>query len=192
MGDLVLIQAPKVYIQSTYARMIDILENTFSNFSTIVKRANNANFQVFTSTTTTHNVTTGETTLISYIMQPNVMALDGYSVTIKAWGTFAGNANNKEVKLYFGSTIIYDTGAHAVNSGTWYISATVIRTGSATEQSIASITSSNSTIASTASYTTPTETLGSAVTIKCTGTGTATSDIVQNGMIIGVNPYNAN
>lgn len=188
MGDLVLVQAPQTYDRSTYARMIDILENTFNNISTVFAQVKKSAYQLFASTTPVGNIGGGEDTLITYTMQPNILGKDGYNVEIKAWGTFGATANNKEVKLYFGGTVIYSTGTHAVNDGTWLIDATVVRSGPSTEQSIASAISSNTAVANSVTYTVVTESLSANVIIKCTGDGVVDDDIIQQGMIIRVFP----
>lgn len=188
MGDLVLVQATENYDRSTFARLIDILENTFANISTVFAQVKKSAYQLSASTVQMGSVGTAETTLSSYVIQPNVLAKDGYNLEIKAWGTFAANGNNKEIKLYFGNTVIYDTGIHATNSGTWNFNATVVRTGTSAEQAITSFASSNATTPSSSSFIQPTEPLSATVTIKVTGKGTSNNDVVENGLLISVFP----
>lgn len=188
MGDLVLVQATPNYDRSTFARLIDILENTFANISTVFAQVKKSVYQLSASTAQAGSVGTAETTLSSYVMQPNVLAKDGYNLDIKAWGTFAANGDAKEIKLYFGNTVIYDTGSHAANAGTWSFNATVVRTDMAAEQAITSFASSNATTPSSTSFVTATESLASTVTIMVTGKGTSNNDVVENGLLINVFP----
>ena len=148
-----------------------------SSYATIGGTAN-------VNTTAVGNVGTGEDDLITYALPANALAANGDYVEIEAFGTLASNANNKEVKLYFGSTVLLTTGSIALNGGDWAIRARVIRTGAATQKAIAWISAGNSLIAAFADYTTPAETLSGSVTIKCTGEATSNDDIVQEGLIV--------
>lgn len=188
MGDLVLVQAQKEYDQSTFARMIDILENTFSNISTVLAQVKKSAYQLDANIIPAGNVLAAETTMMTYTMQPNVLRKDGYNVNIQAYGTFAANTNNKQIKLYFGTAVIFDSTALVLNAGTWMLQAIVTRTGVATQQAIVTVTSSNTTLVNSVSYTVPTQDLTLAVIIKCTGTATATNDIIEKGQLIKVFP----
>jgi hypothetical protein len=188
MGDLRLPQFGNLYDRNKMGELVDTLENKFANISSIFASVRRAAYQLSANTTPVGNVLTGEDDLMTYLLQPNVLAKNGYNLQIKTWGTFASNANNKTVKLKFGSSTIYDTTAIAANGGTWLLNATVTRTGTATEQAITSMISSNNLVVDSVSYIVPTESLSATITIKCTGEGTATNDVVQNGMLITLVP----
>lgn len=188
MPDLVLVQFGDKYDQRQINNMVDILERKFSNISTVIFQAKQAVYQLHSNTSPVGNVGGGEDTLITYTVPANVLAKDGYNLEVKAWGTFGGTANNKTIRMYFGSSVLYDTGAHAANGGSWEISSTIIRTGTATQQAITFIISSNTSIVNSVTYIVPTETLSGSIVIKCTGTGTANNDIVQNGFLLKVIP----
>lgn len=135
-----------------------------------------------TSTTAVGNVGTGEDDLITYSLERNTLQNDGELLKIDAFGTFASNGNNKTVKLYFGSTVIFDSGANAINGGSWNIKATIIRASSTTQEAIVEATDTSNTL-NTTTYTAVTENLSNALTIKCTGEGTANDDIVQKALV---------
>lgn len=135
-------------------------------------------------TTAVGNVGTGEDTLITYTMPANALNGNLQFLEIRAFGTVAANANNKEIKLKFGTTTLIATGAVAANSGSWEITATVIRTGASSQKAITKIISNNTLILDDSSYTTPTENTASSIVIQCTGEGTSNNDIVQEGLII--------
>src|SRR5258708_339925 len=61
------------------------------------------------------NSGSAETHLIIYTLAGNDLENNGDILTIKVWGTFAANGNNKILKLKFGSQTILDTGAIAAN-----------------------------------------------------------------------------
>ena len=131
------------------------------------------------NTTSTGNVGTGEDDLITYSLPANSLTRNGSYIEFEVAGTFAANANNKRIKIYFGATAIFDTTAQAFNAGSWTAKCTVIRTGATTQKASVQFASSNTLLTSSALYSTPAETLSSAVTIKCTGEATSNNDIVQ-------------
>lgn len=128
------------------------------------------------SVNTTTASTTGstlESTLMSYSMPGMALARNGYGVRIRAWGTAAATTALKQMKLYFGATAIADTGSLAVNGLSWRFDADVVRTSTAAQTAITSVSmSSTGTFAASCQYSTPGEVLGSTaspVTIKLTG-----------------------
>jgi len=57
-------------------------------------------------TTTTGNIGGGEDTLITYTIPASVLASNGDHIEFDTWGSFAANANTKDLKVYFGATVI--------------------------------------------------------------------------------------
>lgn len=136
-------------------------------------------------TTAAGNVGTGEDDLMSFALSGE-FATDGDVLEIVAWGAFAANSNNKQVKLDFGSVTICDSGAAAFSGSDWVIRATIIRTGSDTQTATAQFLSDDA-LASTAVSTTLLSGITSTTaTIKCTGEATSDNDIVQRGMVVKV------
>lgn len=127
---------------------------------------------------------TSETTLQTYSFPANAFNATGQSVRAKAWGSFAANANNKTVKLYFGSSSFVNSGAVAGNNVKWVIEGTVHRTGSSTQKSNGHFVHGVSEVGIQNNSLTETDT--AAITIKVTGqNGTASaSDIVCEGMVV--------
>ena len=134
------------------------------------------------NTTSVGNVGTGIDDLITYTIPAATLSVNGDNIEVTAWGTYAANGNNKNIKLIFGSTTVLDTGAVAANSGSWVIRATIVRTGATTQQCIASLVTDNTTQTDIAKYVTASETLANALVIKCTGEATSNNDIVQAGL----------
>lgn len=137
-----------------------------------------------TDMTALGNVGAAETDLITYTLLANSLDAGNAFLEVEAFGTFASNGNNKQVKLYFGSSVLIDTGSVAANAGSWILHARVIRINSNAQKSITTIISDNSLIINKSSYVTPTEDLTTNIIIKCTGQGTANNDIIQEGLII--------
>lgn len=139
------------------------------------------------SATSVGNVGAGEDDLITYTLPANTLQTNGKCLRITAWGMTAANANNKQVKLYFGSQSVCTLATSAnANANAWVIVATVIRTGAATQEIGAFPKSNNATWDNAADRTAGTQNLAANVTIKCTGEAVANNDIVQYGLTVEV------
>lgn len=149
-----------------------------------------------TSVTAVGNVGTGEDDLITYSLPANSLASNGQAIRIHAWGTMAGNANDKIFRFYFGATtgisvtlIPFATASNLV-TGQWMLEALVIRTGSSAQSIIAKFTQLSGGTANirdmvlTRNVASATETDTGAITVKCTGQATDDSDIVQSGLVV--------
>lgn len=148
----------------------------------------NLNGIISVDTTAASNSGSSETDLITYTVTANTLENNGDIVSVKAWGVFAANANNKTLKLKFGSQTILTTGAVAANDGSWEINATIIRKTPTTQEITASITSSNTSITQSSTRTAGTQDLTTDVIIKCTGQGTSTTDLTEDALVIGLTP----
>lgn len=134
-------------------------------------------------TTATSNATTAESDLLSYSLPAGRLASSGAGIRIKAWGTgtTVSTAVTRRVRLYFGATVIADSGA--VNVPTlWRMEATVLRTSAAGSQEAFGETLNSTGGSGSISYfrSNPAETLSGAVTIKVTGLCTASSDVLSH------------
>lgn len=126
---------------------------------------------------------TTETTLQQYTLPGGLLANAGDSVRVTCWGITGADANNKTMKLYFGSTSI-TTATAATNNKGWRLAMTVMRR-TATTQAVDGWGLVDTT-AVTPQNTDAAETLASATLIKCTGTnGTASAaDITAQGLLV--------
>lgn len=134
------------------------------------------------------NVGTGEDDLISYSLQKNVVSNLQDKIEIEAFGTFANNSNNKTVKLIFGSTTLFSTGAVAFQNQDWCLRSSIIRTGSSTQKCITTFYTDYADITNIIDYVSGTEDFTTALTIKCTGQATSDNDIVQEGLSVKLFP----
>jgi len=142
------------------------------------------------------NVGGGVDTLKTYSLAGGTLSSNGQRVKITAWGTFAANANPKDLRMVFGGTAILDTTALVFGVASvkdWRIEATVMRTGATSQEAFTIFTSNDlSVLATTMDFTEPAETLSGAVGISCTGEdsgGVPLDDsIVQEGMIVEILP----
>jgi len=140
------------------------------------------------------NLGNAETDLITYNLAAKSMANNGDYLEIIAWGIFASNANNKTLKLYFGNQIIYQTDANAANNANWQFKAIIIRKSSNSQEICTELLSNSSTIQNDSNYPivriVGNQDLSASLIVKCTGQGSATNDLIQNTLIIKLNPYN--
>lgn len=161
-----------------------VLINEGSSAST-VKAGGTSNV----NTTSVGNVGAGEDDLMTFSLPASSLSTNGDYIEIHAWGTTASNANNKQIKIYFGSTALFTSSNSGANNIDWSFTARVIRTAAATQESICDFLSEG-TFTNGTNRTTPAETLSNSITIKCTGTATSDNDIVQRGLIVKWFPNN--
>jgi len=143
-------------------------------------------------TTTTGNVGGGEDTLITYTIPAGQLAVNGDRIKFDVWGSTAANANTKDIKVYYGSTVIYDSTAIVLNGISWRCHGTIVRTGAATQTATAEFTISGTLLGAvtttTATTSAPAETLSGTVVFKVTGTDSGVTpvdnSIVQNAMTL--------
>lgn len=133
----------------------------------------------------TGNVGAGEDDLFTYTLPGGTLWRNGQGIEIQAFGTTAANGNNKRLKVYFGATVVADTGAVAANTDEWNVVVRVYRRGATVQYSIITASKFNGApITGTTTFTAPAETLSGDITIKCTGEATSNDDIVQRGLVV--------
>lgn len=132
------------------------------------------------------NIGTGTDDLISYTLPANSLSANGKGVRIKCVGSGANNANTKTIRLVVGSTNISTNSLLVNNAQNWTYEVFLIRTGSNTQTYWYEFERPSGTSLGVISKSigTLTETDGSTITIKCTGTATADDDIIQEGLFI--------
>lgn len=140
------------------------------------------------NTTAVGNVGVGEDDLITFSVGGSTLGANGDYITFESSGTFSGSINSKRLKVKFGSTIIFDSGMLAVTvASDWVIEGTIIRTSATTFKADVRLNSSFASLAAYADYSTGTETLASALILKCTGEATVDNDVVQEFQIVKLN-----
>lgn len=87
--------------------------------------------QLFGSFEPAQTVLVAETTLYEGTIPLDTMTTDNDKVVATYRGTFGGTTTKKRLRIYFDSTVIYDSGQIAVNStNSWLLTATLTRTNS--------------------------------------------------------------
>lgn len=125
------------------------------------------------------NVGTGDDTLFTYIIQANTLNSGNKGLILSCSGTFANTINSKRIRVKFGGTTIFDSGALAITAAAdWSIYCEVIRTGAATQKCITRLSTSSSVLVATVDYNTCAATLSNNNALAVTGEATANDDIV--------------
>lgn len=135
------------------------------------------------TTSTGNGADTTEDTLLTFSLPAKTLSANKKGVRIKAWGNTATNADNKTMKLYFGSEVITTPTAATSNKG-WELELEVYRTGASTQVVFGKGVVDTTNV--TPLITTGAETDTAAIVIKITGqAGTANAnDIVAKGLIV--------
>jgi hypothetical protein len=128
------------------------------------------------------NTDTSEDTLFTYPMPANTLTSPNQVLKISAWGHCATTANNKTIKLYFGSEVI-SSGVITDSNKNWHCELKVIRTGASTQQVLGTMLHDTTNITDYSASGAETET--AAITVKITGqSGTAANDILCYAMTV--------
>lgn len=143
-----------------------------------------------TSTCTTAVITEEE--LWTYSLPANTLSADGKAIRVTAYLSTAANVNLKTIKMYFGSTVVLNSGANAMNSRNAALVGVVFRTAASAQSAHVVATSSDTSagilanMGGTQNRTTPAEDTTAAITMKVTGqNGTASaSDLCLRGVVV--------
>ncbi len=145
---------------------------------------------LITTTTDVGNIGAGEDNLMTYTIPAGKLATNGDYLEFTMSLSFGANANNKQVKVYFGSTTIYASGAQAQNDGSMEIKGTIVRTGATSQRITFSQANNTLLFPDYSSYVTASETMANTIVIKATGEATSDNDIVQKVLTVKYFPAN--
>lgn len=139
----------------------------------------------FVDSTQVGNVSTNETDLMDHVIAAAHLDVNNRALRLKAWGSFAGNANTKTLKLKVGAagTVTLNPTTTAPNGVRWELEATLIRTGVDTQKLITKLIID--TAVESLILTSLTEDDAVAITVKLTGqSDTASNDILQDASML--------
>jgi hypothetical protein len=138
------------------------------------------------NTTPVSNTSTGETDLMTYTLPANSLSAVGKAVRVTCWGNQANNANAKTVQTYIGGTSINTATLLASSLGIWRVQTLFICTGSSTQSYFSETVRLNVSAQDVATRVSGTlaKTDTAGIILKLTGTGGATTDITQAGMLV--------
>ena len=134
---------------------------------------------IYVSTTTAGNTDAGEDTLHTFSVPANTLNTTGDSLEYYSAGTFANNANNKRLRVYFGATTMLDTGIVTTALAAWELRGVILRVTSTTQKASATLVVYSAGGTVQGSYSTPGETLTSGTPVlKTTAEAVTTNDVV--------------
>ena len=164
---------PSINVNTASGQLRTELLNTF------VRLDGQLTLTPFKITTTNGPILTSgaaEETLLTTNIGTGTLSKEGSSLLIHIAGTTGANANNKTIKLYFGGTEIFTTGAFAGNDISWTIQAEVIRNGASAQICYTQFVGS-ATLTTAVKVTTASVNLATSQVLKLTGQGTTSGDI---------------
>lgn len=163
--------SPNINVNTASGPLRTELQNTFARLDGTLQLAP---YRIATQVGPVGNTGSAETDLVSSSVTIGTLAKQNSSILIFACGNTAANANNKTLKVVFGTTTLATFGPVALNNGSWTIQGELVRNGAAAEAYWLQYFDNSGTQA--VSVGTATESLASNKTLKITGTGTASSD----------------
>lgn len=164
---------PSINVNTQSGQLRTELLNTFTRLDGLLI---NAPYKVFSFNGPVLSTGATETDLLTTNIDVGTLAKQSSSILLFACGTTGANANNKTIKLYFGSTEIFTTGAFAGNDIDWTLQAEIVRNGATAQITWAQFFGS-ATLTSKIQAGTATVNLAEIQPITLTGTGTATGDV---------------
>lgn len=139
---------------------------------------------LYETRTQTGNVGSGEDDLASYSVPANTLSADGMAIEFEAFGTTSSSGNTIHLRARFGTSgtnLLIDLLTDA-SSRDWRIWGRIVRTGAATQKSVTSILTDS--LLDNDVVTGLDQTLSGAVTLKITGEGTSSNDIVLEEFVV--------
>lgn len=118
-----------------------------------------------------------QSTLESMTVSQGTLSNSSSSILIFACGKTASNANNKTIRLKFGATELFTTGAQAFNGVDWTMNAEIVRTSDVSQTAWIQFFAT-STLTQKVTVTTASVDLAQNQTISITGEGTGASDVL--------------
>lgn len=163
---------PNININTQSGQLRTELLNTFSRLD---GQLSAAPYRLAAQTGPVSNTGSAETTLMTFKVDNGTMTGLANSILIYACGQTNANANNKTFKLYLGSTVIFSSGAIALNNKDWTFQGEIVFSGGQSQITWGQFTSNG--VSTIVDVNTSTENFGNNLTASFTGQGTATGDI---------------
>lgn len=164
---------PNINVNTASGHLRTELLNTFTRLD---GQLINAPYKVASQNGPSLSSGAAETDLMTANIDTGTLSKVGSSILGFVCGTTGANANNKTIKLYFGSTVIFDSGAFAGNDIDWTLQFEIVRNGASAQITWAQFFGS-ATLTSKIQVGTASESLVTTKDITITGQGTANGDV---------------
>ncbi len=126
-----------------------------------------------------------ETILNTILLPANSLYKNGCGVVIRSNGHFASTGNNKELKLYAGTTVLFDSGVLTDNNKNWSLEVRLTRLGVGSNRVVATFIHDTTVLTIPVGAPNIDETADQTLALKGTA-GTADADILSYGMSVEV------
>jgi hypothetical protein len=166
--------APNINVNTESGQLRTELQNTFIRLD---GQLSSVPITLYGVTGPASNTGTGETTLFSNTFDTTTLPVNTDSVNFTICGNTAANANAKQIRLYYGTTSIFDSGSQTLNGSAWVIRGEIIRTGAASQICFVEIVTSDATYKSSVTQTLTNKNLANNQTLLITGQGVSTGDV---------------
>jgi hypothetical protein len=144
---------------------------------------------LFSSVGPASNTGTGETTLFSTTLDTTILPTNADSVAFTVSGTTNANANAKQIRLYYGGTLIFDSGSQTFNGISWVLRGEIVRTGSSNQICFAELVTGDATYRVGATQTSTNKNLINNQALVLTGQGVASGDITASYIKVLMNSH---
>lgn len=164
--------SPNINVNTESGQLRTELQNTFARLD---GQLTAAPYRFVTGVGPSANTGAAETDLFTTTVNAGVMTGVGQSILIHACGQTGANGNSKTLKLYLGSTVVFSSGAIALNNKDWTFQGEIVFSGGNAQITWGQFTSNGA--STIVDVNTSTENFGTNLTMKFTGTGTSNADI---------------
>jgi len=130
-----------------------------------------------------NSATANSAVMMSYSLPANSFNATGQQVYIEAWGTFAANAQNKQLWITVGG-MTFASGSSTGNGSTWVMRGRVYRSGASAQVAQFEGQIGASAVAMASSTDTSVETSAITISLKALSGSASGTDITQNGLKI--------
>lgn len=131
----------------------------------------------------------GETVLMSQVFDTTTWPVNSDSIAFTISGTTQANANAKQIRLYFGGTLIFDSGSQTFNGISWVLRGEIVRNGATAQICFAALETSDATYRLSATQTLTNKNLASNQSLIITGLGVSTGDVSAYYMKVLLNTH---
>ena len=143
---------------------------------------------LYVDTTPVGSVGSGETDLMSFTMAADTLSADGDRIVFRGAGSIANTGSAKELRCYFGGTLIMDTASHFLGSVNdhWIVYGEIIRKTSSTQTCNVMLVTDDASFEAEATITSTSVDLTASSILLFTGQGGADNDVVQESMTVNM------
>jgi len=166
---------PSINVNTESGQLRTELLNTFTRLD---GQLSLVPFKLGTTAGPVGNSAGAETDLSDTTVSQGTLAKSESSILLFACGKTAANANSKTIRLFFGTTEIFTTGAVALNGVDWTLQAEIVRTSDVSQVSWIQFFSTTATLPQKVAVNTSSVDLAQNQSITITGQGVAASDVL--------------